>query len=1570
VKGVLSLLFGCGFALLLLTLGVSKEVPVGSLTGSVTLHENGKPLVGALVVISPETKDSDDEEDEARTHHARTDADGHFNLNHVASGDYRVEVVAKNHELDAVNVTIPEGGRASLQLDLRPAAPHLQIYASQKVMAPQVPGKLELVGFSPGNEFKLDVRKLSLTEITQAKGIREAVIPDSDQLSIRHLASLSSPVWSGEIDIRKKDAEGAFEQSAEIPKLDEGLYVVSASGSNLTAGVVLNVTRLALITKTVNNRALCYTTDIDTGQPVADVAVGVSLKPGNQINPLARTDRQGLATVQLSGSQISSMVVAQKGSSLAISEASLSPAPASQGPVDPNVRVFTYADRPIYRPGDTVQFKSIVRRLHGDELVLPGTGTATVKLTDPQDNLLQTIELPISGHGTLHGSFTTNPEAAPGVYQIEVSALGGVDTYYANLAAYRKPDYSVKVTPEKPQVAFGDSATAVVDCQYFFGGPVVGAKVTAQIYRSPEWKDFGDEDVDDASEESSDDSFQGGENVETLEAVTDGLGKAHLQFATNGVAAADSLNDYRYTIQASVEGSGNRTFEGSGSFLVTRGAYDLSLATDPGFLSLGETASVIVKTNGFSPSTKGVPGKPIAGRTVKVRIEQETCTTHAVVHEAVQTASVVTDSTGVAKFQFKPSQSGNFRIRGSTQDDQGREIQSETDLYVEGGATSELENAPHLDVRLNRKRYSTGEVAKALITTADPGGVALLTVESDTVKKVFSVALHKGSAIVKIPVDKTMSPNAFVSVAYVCHRKYAESTRKLVVSRNERALSVSVISDQPKALPGANVTFRIKTATSAGRGVPANVSLGLVDESIYAIKKDTTDIRSSLFPQKEDLIQTTYSFPEIYLDGGDKAGGSVPIRRKFLDTASWIPEIETDSSGNATVKVKLPDNLTSWRATGVAATDDSAVGATTTNVVASKPLMVRVLTPRFMVVGDEQEVSAAVTNDSGQELKVKFTATANRITLKGQSSNSLLLAAGQTENVSLPLSAAASGDAKLVATVVSDKGYSDAMEAKLNVRPHARLQEDSQSGIANGSKGFDFSLEPTYDPNAGGLEVTITPSIASGLVQSLDQLVQFPYGCVEQTLSRFLPAISVVDAIKGTSLATPTLTARSKKIAADGFARLRKMQHSDGGWGWWSYDDSDMFLTGWVLDGLLTAKRCGVETPTWMNVSGALDWSEKRLGVSLKTDELDSKLYLALALAEYQKLRPGKELLASLELKNCTAGQRALASLLADAVHDSSFRDKVLDRLIQDIDEDALDFSNRHAGGFGWWSEDEQAALVLRAVSSLRPNDSTVPKLAIRLQGMKRWDGWLSTRATTMATLAMCDYIRRHPLSLQAGTVSVLLNDAPYRTLLVDPAKPNLPSLRFTIPISKLSAGKNRLTIQSRGVEPYLAADLRQYVIEPFLSAVSGAEALTVSRRYFKMEPTRLQDGSLKLLPSKKPITQFSPGDIIRCQLIVHSDARVDFLQLEDPLPSNCEVTDREDPMEGAEWSFWYSDLTIRDDRVAMFARYMPRGDNVFNYTMRAEGYGAAAVLPTHVSDMYAPQVTASGEESKLEVSR
>jgi hypothetical protein len=336
---------------------------------------------------------------------------------------------------------------------------------------------------------------------------------------------------------------------------------------------------------------------------------------------------------------------------------------------------------------------------------------------------------------------------------------------------------------------------------------------------------------------------------------------------------------------------------------------------------------------------------------------------------------------------------------------------------------------------LDQKSYNVGESATAVIRTDKPGGSALVTVEANDVLWSQVVVLDSEATSVMVPVTKATRPNASVRVCYIKDKSFAQSSRGLVVELGPDKLDVTVEPNVKETLPGGLVSYKVTTKDIEGNPVPADVSVSVVDEGVYSIREDDTDPLRSFFPNRWSSVSTYYSFPEVYLDGDDKSGAESDIRTDFRDTAFWAPSVVTGADGTATLSVKLPDNLTSWRATATAVSSGAMAGKGRSDVIARKPLMVRVSPPAFMVQDESQTVGVSVRNETDQDQNVDVRIQTTGLKVSGNAVQRLDLKARSSGRVEWQLQAADPGSATIRVTAAASRGgNTDALEVKLPVR--------------------------------------------------------------------------------------------------------------------------------------------------------------------------------------------------------------------------------------------------------------------------------------------------------------------------------------------------------------------------------------------------------------------------------------------------------------------------------------------------------------------------------------------------------
>ena len=1556
MKGILSVLVGLVFAGILMVFGITQDVPRGQISGRVTMKENGRGLARARVVLTS-VGDLSDSITEPRV--IRTREDGSFSARSIPAGQYRVEVSAKAHSIKRKIVAIEEGKVTTEDLPLAPNEPYLQVYQSQRVWTPSETPQVELHGFVPDASVQISGYRLNPTELAKVSNVRdvlEQLARPNDNSSNFQTTPISARVLYFRQELKSKDAEGVIIEPLHLKPLPVGLYWLQCLAAGRKASAFLNVSQIALVTKSTSASTLCYVTDIVSGQPI-DGAEIQKIK-GSKLALCGKTNADGLLTVP----GTSASFVAIQHDSVAIGGT------LEDHQDDQSVRFFTYTDRPIYRPGDTVRFKSIIRRTVNGDFGPPPRGSAEVELKDGDDSLIEKKSLVLSSHGAISGDFRINSEAKPGYFTLVIKSQGGSDRQTLNLSAYRKPDYEVKIDPTKPIFFIGDRVSVAVSCTYYYGGPVVGAKVSGDIYRSPTWDNSNSDDPDaepDVSEENSD-GFRGGDYQAKVEGVTDAKGQMRLEFDTRAAKDPDDYpTDFDFNLALSVADESGKAVDASAVIKVLRGAVALTVKPDNYWYRSGDVVHV-----DLSAQSVGLSPTPLVAQVFDVVAGTETWAYRKYQFKEIARYSASSDSAGKAKLSI-PSAPGNFVIKVSTKDSNGRMIRRALSLYVEGIATNSPRDAK-FSLLLDKPHHEIGDTVRVRLATENPGGYALLTVEADRIIKQQLVYMDHSCVVVNFPVASSFAPNAYISAVYIRSKTYAEATKSLVVNRVDRRMTVQIETDKSEYKPGSPIHVKIHTKGIDGNPVAADVSVGVVDESIYAIQKDQTNIYQSLYPHRYNQVRTSYSFPEIYLDGGDKGGPAIPLRRKFQDTAFWQPSVETDTNGNAQLSFTLPDNLTTWRISAIGCSDSTAVGQSTLKFKARKNVMVRFDLPNFLVEGDEQRIVVALTNDTDKAADINLRATVDGASIAEVVPKSIHIEAHTPYALPLTVKAIKSGTLKFTARAWTNTGESDGVEQTIPCHPHGTDTIDTQNGIVHGLAMVSIIKNTQADPNVGGLTVTVTPSISATLAPSLQTLIGFPYGCVEQTMSRFLPSILVSKTLKKIGFSNKKLESDVPKIVVDGFARLGKMQHANGGWGWWEYDETDPFMTALVLEGIAEAREAGYPA-RFIKVKAAMKWAARHLtSPEDKKETLRDRLYLAYALGKVGDQKAANLFANSVKTTDSIFATKsrsdecALAARLFHSLHRFAERDALLR---------ALEASAIIDGPYARWAEnqyawgEESTAFALAAIQEGEPSNPQV-EMAIRyLLRQRTSEGWSSTRATSYVLKALCAYLERSQDHPEAATISILLNG---KTLKSFSIKSGVESalMQVQVPVIDLRPGENRVEIRSTGKSGILyTAQTKQCIRSESLAAMP-AGGLSVSRSYYRLESRRMEDGTQRLLPSEKPVTTVNSGDVIQCRLTITSDQDREFMLIEDRTPSNVRITEREDPGLDDSWDYWWSRTVVLDDRAAFFSRRIPKGTSKITYMFRAEGSGTSQALPALVSNMYDPSRRASSAENLLTVQK
>ncbi len=377
---------------------------------------------------------------------------------------------------------------------------------------------------------------------------------------------------------------------------------------------------------------------------------------------------------------------------------------------------------------------------------------------------------------------------------------------------------------------------------------------------------------------------------------------------------------------------------------------------------------------------------------------------------------------------------------------------------------------------------------------------------------------------------------------------------------------------------------------------------------------------------------------------------AVQVRSDFRSTILWLPDIKTDADGTAIVKVKYPDSLTTWSATARVASTGNEFGIGSSSTRTKQPLIVRLQAPRFFVVGDTVTVSAVINNNTDEAMRVAPTLIAEGVTLQQMTGAqpTVDVKPNSETRVDWQVAVTHASEAKLKVEARAAK-YADAMEKTFTIFEHGIEKFVSRSGKMRGdSVAIKLDIPKERRTDSTELTVQVAPSMATTMLDALPYLIDYPYGCTEQTMSRFLPAVITAKTLRdlglkpetamnkifggieaSTAAATHPQGRRDLKeldrITKAGLERLYDFQHTDGGWGWWKEGDSDHFMTAYVVWGMTLARQAGVDVKS-DSLQRAVAFLDKELVE--EENSYDAQAWMLHALAVYhaaQKPFRGRE---------------------------------------------------------------------------------------------------------------------------------------------------------------------------------------------------------------------------------------------------------------------------------------------------------------------------------------------------------
>lgn len=1293
---------------------------------------------------------------------------------------------------------------------------------------------------------------------------------------------------------------------------------------------------------------------------------------------------------------------------------------------------YLYTERPVYRPGQPVYYRGVVRQRDDVTYTLPPFESVPVKIFDSNGNLIYDESVPLTEFGTFSGIFTLSEDSSLGYHSINVELPsansfnfeGG--TIGFEVAEYRLPEYQVEVTPAEPEVVQNDTIEVTVDSTFFFGGPVIDAEVEYYVYSSGYFFDYKGTGNYSFYDFTRDDGSSGrlpysymydpfyGENIANGTGTTDGNGDFVIEVPA---ALLNKEISSTWRIEATVHDNTGQSVSGRTTVVVHSSTIYAGVATERYIGVAGDAQQANIITVDWD-------SQPVANQQVQVEVVERRWSSvqkldnasgrityeYEVEEIPLAEGTVTTGADGRATFEFVPEVGGVYKVKVTTTDADGNTSAASTTMWVSGAANEyvswRIDNDNRIELIADKDSYEIGETATILITSPFQGATeALVTVERGGVLKTERVSMTGNSLTYELPITEDYAPNVYFSVFLV---KGVDASNPVATFRmgmvglqvnNERKeLLIDIQPDTDLAGPGDTVTYTVSTTDYKGDPVAAEVGVVLTDLASLSIGQPNSGPILDAFYSIQGLgirtaspltINTDY-ITQFVLDvikgggGGGGGGGIFEIREEFLDTAYWNATLTTDANGQATFEVTLPDNLTTWRldARGVTKGDAATngvmlVGQKTFDLLSTKPLLVRPVTPRFMVVGDEIVLAAVVNNNTHADQVVEVSIDALGVTLADDAVQTVNIPAGNNQRVEWHVTVDDVENVELIFYANAGDGeFTDATRPVIGqgankLLPVYRYEAPETTGTGGVLRQADTRVEkivlPTrFTVSEAEITVNLSSSLAASTIKTLDALENNDNQSIEATISRFLPNVSTYRALVQLNQADPNLKAELDGLVNFALQRLASQQKPDGGWGWYLRDESNDLVTAWAVIGLVEARDAGFTVDQTI-IQRGINFLESRVtlrnsgGGNAGRYTRDRQVFMLYALSRAGA--PDNAAMSNMY------DQRDLLSIYSKALlalalpsSDTTRINALLDDVLADaiISANGAHWEEISRDPFNWNSDTRTTAIVLKALATYRPTNELVPNVVRWLMVARQGDTWETTQETAWSILGLTDWMTAsgelEPAYEYLLTVNgeTLVDNAATADAVLDTQTVEIPAEQQNTLEFNRTEGNGAL---------YYTAYLRAMLPVPEIEPIN--RGIIVQRQYEL---------------NGEPVTSAAVGDVVQVRLTIIAPNDLYYVVVNDPLPAGAEGInpgletsqqigtqprlDNSNPLsQGWGW-WWFSTTEFYDEKVTLSATYLPAGTYEYVYSIRPSVEGTYNVIPPTAREFYFPEVYGRGAGS------
>ncbi len=1378
-------------------------------------------------------------------------------------------------------------------------------------------------------------------------------------------AVVGDVIYEKEIDTRTLPKSGSgrlfnFSIEDKLPEF-KGIYHIKVKSTKdywVSDSRFISLSDFGLIAKEGTDKIFVFVNSLKTAMPVNGVNV-VAYGNNNQLLGTGSTNADGVAEINYAKKEFAgfrpAMIIAK-------TETDFSYLPFSSTKVNTSrfevggkrnnttgLDAFIYEERDIYRPGEKVNFSVVVR----DKLWRsPGELPVKLKFLLPNGKELKTFRKNLNEQGSLEGSVDIAESAITGSYSLEVyngnDVLLGTENFMIEEFVPDRIKVSAKL--DKPSLQPGETTKLTINAVNFFGPPAASRNYECEIQvKQKEFNpskyakyDFSianpgitfDKDVKEGKlgeKGNAEESFNAKDlykNVGLLEAAFYAT-----VFDETGRPVSRSTSAEIYT---------QNVFFGIGSD--GWWYYPLNQVIKFPLIALNKTQQVTTsqaKVEVIKHEYRTVLTK--SGEYFRYESQKE---------DKLVASNLTTIGGEAASYSFTPRSPGNYELRVYVP---GANSYVKKEFYSYGGwgwgdnSSFEVNTEGNIDIELDKTAYNTGESAKVLFKTPFSGNM-LVTMETDKVVSYQYVTVKDRQASVDLKLTADHLPNVYVTATLIKPHDVsdipltvAHGYKSIRVEEKQRKMDVQVVAQQ-----SVRSHTHQKVTVKAASG--SYVTLAAVDNGVLQVSNFKTPDPYNYFYANRALEVSGYDmypllFPEVRArlssTGGDgdaemnKRTNPMPNKR-FKIVSYWSGIAKANGSGEATFEFDIPQFSGEIRMMAVAYKDES-FGSTESSMKVADPIVLSTALPRFLSPKDTVIVPVTITNTTSKSTSASATMIVSApLQIVGDAKQTVSLEANSEGRAVFQVVASPAISVGKVKVEVQGLGEKFTDETEISVRPASTLQKMSGAGTiaGGGSQNITVGLSD-FMPGSTDYQLVISRSPALELAKQFEYLVEYPYGCTEQTVSVAFPQLYYGD------LADLLNTGKAGKASAnyniqEAIKKIKLRQLYNGGitlWDgegsehWWASVYAAHFLVeaqkaGYDVDKGLLETLLNYLTSKLRNRETILYYYNQNQQKKIAPKEVAYSLYV-LALA-------GRPNISAMNYYKANTALLALDSryLLSAAYALAGDKNKFRELLPTSFSGEV---SVAQTGG-SFYSDIRDEAIALNVLIDVDPTNPQIGTMARHVIDKLKQRYWWSTQESAFAFLAQGKLAR----SANKSTVTASINVNGKAVASMNGA---------TVRLTAKQLGGNAVNVSTSG-----SGQLYYWWQSEGISA-SGAykeedNYIKVRRKFFDRFGHAINGNT------------FKQNDLVIIQLSLEKSysGSIENIVLADLLPAGFEIENpRTKELPGMDWikdAAVPTALDVRDDRINLFVNLYNQRQTYY-YAVRAVSPGVYRMGPVSADAMY-----------------